>query len=157
MNGEGGLARRSGLEEEEDLELEVGVELQLELELELEPGLPAGASVEVVEVVHNSFIKPFHHLSVHKSVHKSFMTAVWLFRTPNDESNTKANNNRHTTYHHCEGGLLTLVEQLPQHGGIHGWAKSKKSWVAEGAWMHYAWVVVLRIEADVHSAVWGVL
>ena len=52
--------------------MEVGVERQLELE----PGLPAATPVDVADDVHNSFIKPVHNSSVHKSGHKSFMTAV---------------------------------------------------------------------------------
>ena len=75
MRGEWrGVAHRSGLEGAEELEVEVGVELELELELEL--GLPAAAPVDVTEAVHESFIKPVHNSSVHKSVHNSFMTAL---------------------------------------------------------------------------------
>ena len=82
MRGERrGVARRSGLESE--LEGEVGEELELELELELalelELGLLVAAPVGVLEVVHDSFIKPVHNSSVHKSIHKVFMTAVSAF------------------------------------------------------------------------------
>ena len=57
----------------------MGEELEVELELELEPWLPAAAHGDVAENVHKSFIKPVHNSSVHKSVHKSFMTAVSVF------------------------------------------------------------------------------
>ena len=50
--------------------------VDLELELELEPRLPTAAPVDVVKAVHKWFIKPVHNSLVHKSFHKSFMTAV---------------------------------------------------------------------------------
>ena len=79
MRGErrgGRVARRYGVEGGGGGELEVEVGVEFNLELELEPGLPAAAPMDVVEAVHKSFIKPVHKSSVHKSVHKSFMTAV---------------------------------------------------------------------------------
>ena len=56
--------------------MEMGVELELELELEL--GLLAAAPVHVPEAFHKSFIKPVHSSWVHKSIHKTFTTAIWV-------------------------------------------------------------------------------
>ena len=56
--------------------MEVEVEVELEEAEELEHGVPVAAPVDMGDTVHNSFIKGGHNLSVHKSVHNSFMTAV---------------------------------------------------------------------------------
>ena len=59
------------------MEVEVEVELEdAEEAEELQHGLPTAAPVDMGDTVHNSFTKAVHHSSVHKSVHKSFMTAV---------------------------------------------------------------------------------
>ena len=121
--------------------MEVGVELELQLELELEPGLRTAAPLDVGPAIHKSNIKPVHNSSVHKLVHNSFMTAASGLRTPNCECNMSANNSKRTGYHQGEGCLLILPQQLPQLGGIHGWANCKKAgsqrglgWRVLGGW-----------------------
>ena len=58
--------------------MEVEVEVELEAKLEVELGLQAAALVDVGDGVQKSFITPVHNSSIDKSVHNSFMTAVWV-------------------------------------------------------------------------------
>ena len=60
------------------MEVEVEVEVELEEAGELELGLPGAAPVDMGDTVHNSFIKAVHNSSAHKSVHDSFIRAVWV-------------------------------------------------------------------------------